>query len=410
MLCPICRRCPIFAAADLENRPPDRIVGLLRGWLGTPGMAFRKTSFMTETSVMPETTPDVAEIASFLRRFTDLLGNGHNATYLHRASELLEALTARVIAASDEEQLWRYKYETLTRHTDEMEAECDALRNDVEGHLDITSSVLAERDALGATLQATEAELSGLRDDLSREREERAAKSAAHEEALTGLRVAFDQKREALQATLEVQAAECDELRRALERERDGGVAKLAEREAELSELRLAFDRERSELQAQLKARGEDIAVLRMVSEREQDALKEKVAALEAKRADLRSAFDRISHLGTQTIAPQDRAERLVPEQPGLGAQESPLQRGAPNDAAAAASAVVPKTALIQARAQFEYLARQFIPLGDIASQVMCELGAYTMDLALVAGQPVDHLPVGEVARSILAPLGSDRA
>ena len=409
MLCPICRRCPIFAAADLEKRPPDRIVGLWRGWLGTPGMAFRKTSFMTETSVMPETTPDVAEIASFLRRFTDLLGNGHNATYLHRASELLEALTARVIAASDEEQLWRYKYETLTRHTDEMEAECDALRNDVEGHLDITSSVLAERDALGATLQATEAELSGLRDDLSREREERAAKSAAHEEALTGLRVAFDQKREALQATLEAQATECDELRRALERERDGGVAKLAEREAELSGLRLAFDRERSELQAQLKARGEDIAVLRMVSAREQDALKEKVAALEAKRADLRSAFDRISHLGTQTIAPQDRAERLVPEQPGLGAQESPLQRGAPNDAAAAASAVVPKTALIQARAQFEYLARQFIPLGDIASQVMCELGAYTMDLALVAGQPVDHLPVGEVARSILAPLGSDR-
>ena len=410
MLCPICRRCPIFAAADLENRPPDRIVGLLRGWLGTPGVAFRKTSFMTETSVMPETTPDVAEIASFLRRFADLLGNGHNATYLHRASELLETLTARVIAASEEEQLWRYKYETLTRHTDELEAECDALRNDVEGHLDITSSVLAERDALGATLQATEAELSGLRDDLSREREERAAKSVAHEEALTGLRVAFDQKREALQAALEVQAAECDELRRALERERDGGVAKLAEREAELSELRLAFDRERSELQAQLKARGEDIAVLRMVSEREQDALKEKVAALEAKRAELRSAFDRISHLGTQTVAPQDRAERLVPGQPGLGAQESPLQRGAPNDAAAAASAVVPKATLIQARAQFEYLARQFIPLGDIASQVMCELGAYTMDLALVAGQPVDHLPVGEVARSILAPLGSDRA
>ena len=107
---------------------------------------------MTESSVMPETTPDVAEIASFLRRFADLLGNGHNATYLHRASELLESLTVRVTAASDEEQLWRYKYETLTRHTDELEAECDALRNDIEGHLDITSAVLAER-ALMATLQ-----------------------------------------------------------------------------------------------------------------------------------------------------------------------------------------------------------------------------------------------------------------
>ena len=397
-------RCPIFAAADLEKRPPDRFVGL-----PCPGMAFRKTSFMTESSVTPETTPDVAEIAGFLRRFADLLGNGHNATYLHRASELLETLTARVTAASDEEQLWRYKYETLTRHTDELEAECDALRNDVEGHLDITSSVLAERDALGVTLQTTEAELSGLRDDLSREREERAAKSVAHEEALTGLRVAFDQKREALQAALEAQATECDELRHALERERGDGAAKLAAREAELSELRLAFDRERGELQAQLKARGDDIAVLRMVSEREQDALKEKVAALEAKRAELRSAFDRISHLGTQTVGPQDRAERLVAGPPGLGTQEGPLQRGVRDDAAGAASAVVPKTTLLQARAQFEYLAREFIPLGDIASQVMCELGAYTMDLALVAGQPVDHLPVGEVARSILAPLGPDQ-
>ena len=365
---------------------------------------------MTESFVTPETTPDVAEIASFLRRFADLLGNGHNATYLHRASELLETLTARAAAASDEEQLWRYKYETLTRHTDELEAECDALRNDIEGHLDITSSVLAERDALGATLQAKEAELSGLRDDLSRERDERTAKSAAHEEALTGLRVAFDQRREALQAALEAQATECDELRRALDRERDDGAAKLAAREAELSQLRLAFDRERGELQAQLKARGDDIAVLRMVSEREQDALREKITALETKRAELRSAFDRISHLGTQTAAPQDRAERLVAGKPELAAQQSPLQRLVPSDAAAAASAVVPKSTLLQARAQFEYLARQFIPLGDIASQVMCELGAYTMDLALVAGQPLDHLPVGEVARSILAPLGPDQA
>ena len=33
----------------------------------------------------------------------------------------------------------------------------------------------------------------------------------------------------------------------------------------------------------------------------------------------------------------------------------------------------------------------------------MCELGAYTMDLALTAGGEADHLPVGEVALSILA-------
>jgi hypothetical protein len=65
---------------------------------------------------------------------------------------------------------------------------------------------------------------------------------------------------------------------------------------------------------------------------------------------------------------------------------------------------------LRQVRAQFEYLAREFMPRGDIASQVMCELGAYTMDLALLAGREDNHLSVGEVARSILAPLPSDRA
>src|SRR6202022_3477252 len=153
---------------------------------------------MTDPSMAPE-APDVAQTVSFLRRFADLMSNGHNVTYLQRAADLLETLTARVTAASDEEHLWRYKYETLSRHADALEVECAPLKNDIEGHLDITSSVLAERDALAATLQAREAELSGLREALSRERDERAAKSATHEEALGGLRLAFDQKRETLQ-------------------------------------------------------------------------------------------------------------------------------------------------------------------------------------------------------------------
>jgi len=356
---------------------------------------------MTAPAAIPEKTPDVAEIVNFLRRFADLMANGYNKAYLLQAAELLGTLTARVLAASDEEQLWRYKYETLSGHADELEAECEGLKNDIEGHLEIASSLLAERDTLGGTLQAREAELAVLHEALGRERDDRAAKSAAHEEALAELRLAFDQKREALQAALEARGVECDELRGALERERDDGAARLAAREAELSELRQTFDRERGELQAQLKARGDDLAVFRSVSEREQDALKEKVAALEAKRVELRSAFDRINHLRDQAIEPQ-----------GSGAEAGPLAmpRGAQSRAAGEADAVVPKTTLLQARAQFEYLAREFIPLGDIASQVMCELGAYTMDLALVAGQPADHLPVGEVARSILAPLGSSQS
>src|SRR5215208_1485090 len=154
---------------------------------------------MTEPAAASE-TPDVAEIVSVLRRFADLMSSGYNAGYLHSASNLLERLAARAIAASDEEALWQYKYETLTRQAESLEAECDALKSDIEGHLDITSSVLSEREFLGTTLQAREAELSELRDALSRERDQRANKSAAHEEALAGLRAAFDSKHEALRA------------------------------------------------------------------------------------------------------------------------------------------------------------------------------------------------------------------
>jgi hypothetical protein len=353
---------------------------------------------MTDPTVAPE-TPDVAETVSFLRRFAELMANGYNGAYLRRAADLLEGLTAQAISASDEEVLWQDKYETLSQHADALETECDALKHDIDGHLDIASSLLAERNALAGALQARDAELAVLREALSREGDERAAKSAAHEEALNELRAAFDQKRQVLQATLETRVEECDQLRRDLDREREDGAAELAARERELSELRLVFDRERDELQARLRARGDELATFRMVSEREHDALREKVAALEAKRVELRSVFDRINTLRNQAIVSHPGAE-AAPLPPPRNGQEATEE----------AHAIVPRTTLRQARAQFEYLAREFIPLGDIASQVMCELGAYNMEMALVGGQPNDHLPVGEVARSILAPAGSNRS
>lgn len=358
-----------------------------------------------DPAATPE-TPDVAETISFLRRFADLMANGYNGGYLRRAADLLEILAARVIAASDEEGLWRYKYEALTQHADALEAECGSLKSDIEGQLDIASSLLAERDVLGETLQARETELAVLRAALSRERDERAAKSAAHEEALGELRTAFDQKREALQATLEARIEECDQLRHDLECKREEGAAELAMLERELSELRIAFDRKRGDLQVLAKARDDELATFKMVAERERDALKEKVAALEAKRAEIRSTFDRISDLRNQAIEPQTGAEGVAAAKPGLGA-EATLRRmpwRGQESVAGDTNAIVPKSMLRQARDQFEYLAREFIPLGDIASQVMCELGAYTMNMALVSGQPNDYLPVGEVARSILAP------
>jgi len=335
---------------------------------------------MTDPSMAPPAPePDVAETVSFLRRFADLMSNGYNAAYLHRAAEFLETLTARVLAASDEDALWHYKYETLSHHAEALESEIEALKQDIEGHLDITSAVIGERDGLAATLQAREAELAGLRDAASRERSEHAAELAAQEQAAAGLRTAFDRERDALRANLEA----------------------LATREAELSELRLAHERERSEFQAKLKVSGDELAAFRVVSEREQAALRDKVTALEAKRAELRSAFERIGDLRSQTIGHQDYAAARQAE---AGAPAT--QPGEQDSAVGEANAVVPKVMLRQARDQFEYLARQFVPLGDIASQVMCELSAYNIDLALVAGQPADHLPVGDIARNILAPSG----
>jgi DNA repair exonuclease SbcCD ATPase subunit len=342
-------------------------------------MALKKANFVTDPSMTPE-TPDVADTANFLRRFADLMSNGHNARYLQHAAVLLETLTARVTAATDEEQLWRYKYETVTHHADALEAQCDVLKRDIEGHVDITTSILTERDALKAALQAREAELSGIGAALSRERGEFARRLEAHEQVQVELRAAFDREFAELNTTLEARSEELDQLRRAFEREREEHAAGIKTHEGELAEIRVAFDREN-------------------------DALKAKVAALEAKRAELRTAFDRISELRNQTVERQGGASRAVSEKSGSEAEAKPssAQPGDRNPTAAETSAVVPKTTLRQARAQFEYLARECIPREDIASQVMCELGAYTMDLALIADEQTDHSPVGEVALSILA-------
>jgi len=334
---------------------------------------------MTDPSMPPE-MPGAAETVRFLRRFADLMSNTYNATYLQGAAELLETLTARVLAASAEDELWRDKYEGLARQANALEAECDALKNDIEGHLNVTSSILSERDALSASLQSRESELSELRDGL-------------------------DRQHEALQAAVEGREEELDRLRG----EREDSLARLRVREGELSALRAVCERERVELQVQFKAQADEFAAFRTASEREHDALEAKLASLEAERAEFRAAADRIDDLQNQPIEPQGSADGAVPAKPRLEAEAKPLpaQRGEGDAVIGEANAVVPKTTLRQARAQFEYLAKQFIPLGDIASQVMCELGAYTMDLALTAGQNPDHFPVDEVAFGLLAPSAS---
>jgi chromosome segregation ATPase len=347
-----------------------------------------KASVVTDPAIDTE-TPDAAEAAHFLRRFADLMSNGHNAKYLLRAAELLEALTAQASAAADEEKLWRYKYETLTQHTDTLEAESGRLKDDIEGHVNVASFILAERDSLKVALEKREAELLELSQELQRELDQSATASQTHENAATELRVAFDQDRLALMAAADVSAKEVDQQRRVFERER-------AEIAAEVAELRLAFDREREELQARLKSREEALLASRGDSERESAALREQIEVLEVKRAELRLSVERISQL------------RVEPERFDSGQDES---QGHPAHALAGdrnslvdeASAIVPKETLRQARAQFEFLAKECLRRGDVATQAMCELGAHAMQLALAADQSADASPIGRMALNILS-------
>lgn len=383
---------------------------------------------MTDTSMMPE-TPNVAETAHFLRRFADMMSVGHNANFLHHAAVWLETLSVRLAAAQDEEQLWRYKYETIAQHTDALEAECEALRHDVDGHHNVLASIMNERDALKAALQARETEVSGLQADLERERNERAAKSQSHQQDLAELRAAFELERETLTKAFD---RERETLTAAFDGERAGFAAvverrgeefdqirrELAEQskahELELSQLRLGFAGERHDLAARLKVSSDELATLRVVSERERDALIAKVAGLEAKRAELRSAFDRIADLKNQTNESQDGAGPSIPamsEPDGeTEARSNATPPGERNRAVGEADVVVPRATLRQARSQFEYLANEFTGSGDVASQVMCELGAFTMELALGSGRKADPLAVGDVALSILASPGSATA
>jgi hypothetical protein len=214
-----------------------------------------EASFMAEPLVAFD-TPDLAETIGFLRRFAELMSNGYNAAYLRRACELLETLAADAIAVPNAEALWRYRCESMTRHADVLQAECDALN--------------------------------------------------------------------------------------------------------------------------------------------------EKIIRLEARRPQLRSVFGG-SEGRNQTIEAQAATEGHIEATP---MSENPAVSSAngrnPDAAAAEAGALVSESTLRQARAQFEFLAREFVPLGNIASQVMCELAANAMDVALHSRQQENYPAAGEIAKSIL--------
>lgn len=351
---------------------------------------------------MAHEAPDVAEAARFLRRFADLMSNGQNAAHLLNAATLLETLAARVVACSGEEQLWRYKYEGLTQDSDRLEAECEALKHDIEGHLDLSRSLLGDRDTLATTLEARDAELGELKKTLKSEREQFAAKSQDQERAIAELRDGFDQEREALKTMVAARDEELGQLRETLQRQRGQFAQKLQAREVELAELQISSDHERDELRSRIASREGQLDALRGDSERDSEWMKARIATLEAQRVELRSALDRLSH--PQIPAGPDAGAGRGPSNGALEAQTRASSNPGTDPANKESSAVVPMATLRHARAQFEYLARECIRRGDVATQVMCELGAYTLDLALKESDRADQSPAGQIALSILEP------
>ncbi len=168
--------------------------------------------------------------------------------------------------------------------------------------------------------------------------------------------------------------------------------------ELERSELRLAFDHERDALSAKVGGLEDERAKLCFAFDRDRNALEAKLAALEDKRAELGREFNGIGFLRNQTMEDQSGAGDLLKAK--LAESDTALRE---------TRFIVPEITLRQARAQFECLAEQFNELGDIVSQVMCEVGACRMDRALIAAATeTDHLPEDHVALSILAqPTGS---
>jgi hypothetical protein len=191
-------------------------------------------------------------------------------------------------------------------------------------------------------------------------------------------------------------------LRRFAELMSNGYNAAYLRRACELLETSAEGPLEAANAEALWRSKHERLTRRADVLQAECDALKQKVAFLESGRHQLRFVFDSINGR-QQTIEAQPMAGRHVSASVS-DKEVTPLQprAGDGDQAAAEASAVVPKATLRQARAQFEYLADEFIPLGDIASQVMCELAAHSLGEALVAGEQKDHLAAGKVAQSVL--------
>ena len=221
-------------------------------------------------------------------------------------------------------------------------------------------------------------------------REQLAAEAQAHEQALEELREEFDREREALGATIAARDEELGQLREMLQGEREQSAQKLQVLKQGSPNFSLRFEREREDLQSRLSSRESLVDVLRSDAERDSEWMKARISALEAQLVELRAALDRLGDL---------QAQAASPDHPAPAHSIAAAHPGPDED-----SAVVPIATLRHARAQFEYLAKESIRRGDVATQVMCELSAHTLERVLLQVSRAEHPSAGDIALSILEP------
>ncbi|MBI5323173.1 hypothetical protein [Bradyrhizobium sp.] len=201
------------------------------------------------------------------------------------------------------------------------------------------------------------------------------------------LKLEIEELRTELGATIDRNAMESAETRLAFEQETDALRARIQAGEQLLADSRSLFVGERAEFESRLEACKVELAALGAQHRQEKEQLEAKIAALEASQADGRAASDQTS----------DARHRSPLETGPVAGERSYMQDNAKEEP----GVVVRESTLRQVRAQFEHLARECILRGDVPSQVMCELGAHTIDVALDA-RPAEHLPVREMALDIL--------
>jgi len=135
---------------------------------------------------------------------------------------------------------------------------------------------------------------------------------------------------------------------------------------------------------------------LREVAELASDNLLVEVESLKAEVDLLKAQIEERNRQGDidrnwfaeETLRAQVQAELAQEQLAAVNAELEEWRRPPPPETIDESIAVVPLESLRLAHTQFEYLAKGFAEKGDVVSQMICEIGARTLDKALAGNTP----------------------